>query len=469
MPRGQVTIEHESHRIQSNVCDPCMTSHQWSGLTGAMLRILLYLGIVFSPLILVALARPLTDHSFVYTAGKNLALVGFTILALQFVLSARLKWIERPFGLNVLFHFHKAMAVLASLLLISHPVLIAIGGDNWGVIFGPQVMWHLWLGRIALLILLVHVLLASFRFIIKLNYETWRFVHNLGAALILPLGFFHSWNAGGDLQLAWMKALWGVLLFAAGASYLWHRVVRRMLLRRSPYKVVEVQRESNGVWTISLAPAEGVHRFDYLPGQFHFLTFQRASNLPVEEHHWTISSSPTTPGVLCSTIKESGDFTASIGKTKPGDIALVDGPFGRFSYTLHPDERELVFIAGGIGITPLMSMLRHIHDTQAQRSVILLYANSSEEDIVFHNELADMERAGASRLHVVHVLSKPSDGWRGERGRLDEDKIKRLSGPELTRRAFYVCAPPDLLDLTIRTLRSANVPAARIHFERFNL
>ena len=199
------------------------------------------------------------------------------------------------------------------------------------------------------------------------------------------------------------------------------------------------------------------------------MSVMRPPNLPVEEHHWTISSSPTTPGVLCSTIKESGDFTASIGKTKPGDTALVDGPFGRFSYMLHPDERELVFIAGGIGITPLMSMLRHLRDTRAERSVTLLYANTSEADIVFHDELADMERGGVIPLKVVHVLSKPSDAWQGERGRLDEDKIKRLSGPELTGRAFYVCAPPELMNLTIRTLRKADVPAARIHFERFNL
>ena len=446
-----------------------MTSHQRSGRIGAVLRLIIYVAIVISPLILVALLRPLTDHSFVYTVGKNLALVGFTILALQFVLSARLKWIERPFGLNVLFHFHKAMAVLASLLLISHPLLIAIGGDNWSVIFGPQVMWHIWLGRTALLIVLVHVMLASFRFIIKLNYETWRFVHNLGAVLILPLGFFHSWNAGGDLQLSSMKALWAALLFTAVASYLWHRVVRPVLLRRTPYKVIEVRREADGVWTISIAPPEGIRRFDYLPGQFHFLTFHRAPNLPVEEHHWTISSSPTAPGVLCSTIKESGDFTASIGKTKPGDIALVDGPFGRFSYTLHPDERELVFIAGGIGITPLMSMLRHLRDTHAERSVTLLYANTSEADIVFHDELADMERGGVIRLKVVHVLSQPSDAWQGEHGRLDEDKLKRLCGPELTGRAFYVCAPPELMDLTIRTLRNADVSAARIHYERFSL
>lgn len=446
-----------------------MASHQQSTRTGAMALMVLYAAIVLSPLMLVALLRPPTDHSFIYTVGKNLALAGFTILALQFVLSARLKWIERPFGLNVLFHFHKAMAVLASLLLISHPVLIAIGGHDWSVLFGPQVMWHIWLGRITLVIVLAHVLLASFRVVIRLNYETWRVVHNLGAVLILALGFFHSWNAGGDFKIVWMKALWAGLLFVAVASYLWHRVLRTMLLRRHPYQVTEVRAEANGVWTITLAAPEGIRRFDYLPGQFHFLIFQRAPNLPVEEHHWTISSSPTEAGVLRSTIKESGDFTASIGKTKPGDTALVDGPFGRFSYALHPDERELVFIAGGIGITPLMSMLRHIRDTRSNRSVTLLYANTCESDIVFRDELAEMERDGTAGLKVVHVLSKPSNEWKGERGRLDEEKIKRHAGPELTRRSFYLCAPQGLMQLATRTLRKANVPAARIHFERFNL
>jgi predicted ferric reductase len=446
-----------------------MTSHQQSGRIGAMARLLLYAAIVLLPLIPLALVRPPSHHSFTYTIGKDLALVGFTILAMQFVLSARLKWIERPFGLNVLFQFHKAMAILASLMLISHPVLIVFGCGDWSLIFGPQVKWDIWLGRIGFLILLVHVLLASFRFIINLNYETWRFVHNLGAVLILLLGFFHSWNAGGDFSIVSMKVLWAGLLFVAGASYLWHRVIRTILLRRHPYKVTNVREEAAGVWTIELTPPKGLRRFDYLPGQFHFITFQRAPNLPVEEHHWTISSSPTATGVLCSTIKESGDFTASIGKTKPGDTALVDGPFGRFSYALHPAERALVFIAGGIGITPLMSMLRHIRDTRAERTVTLLYASTSESDIVFRDELAEMERAGVAQLKVVHVLNKPANEWKGERGRLDEEKIKRCAGPELAQRAFYVCEPPELMDQTIQTLRKARVPAARIHFERFNL
>ena len=81
---------------------------------------------------------------------------------MQFVLSAHLKWIERPLGMNMLFHFHKAMAILASLLLLAHLALLAIGNNgDWSLVLDPQVGWPIWLGRIALLIVLVHLLLAG--------------------------------------------------------------------------------------------------------------------------------------------------------------------------------------------------------------------------------------------------------------------------------------------------------------------
>lgn len=428
-----------------------------------------YVVIVLSPLIVVALLQPETDHSFVYTIGKNLALVGFAIFAMQFVLSARLKWIERPFGLNLLFSFHKTMAVVASLLVLSHPLFLILGGGKLSLVLGPEVKWHIWLGRIALVGLLFHVLLASFRAIIRLNYETWRVVHNVVAVVFLPLAFIHSWNAGGDLQLPAMRVLWVTLFAGTTVAYFWHRVARPMTLRRQPYTVTDVRKEADGVWTVALAPPTGVVRFDFLPGQFHFLTLRRAAHLPVEEHHWTISSSPTEAGVLRSTIKESGDFTATIGETKPGDTAVVYGPFGRFSYVLHPEEKGLVFIAGGIGITPLMGMLRHMRDTRAERNVTLIYGNTSEPDIAFREELAEMERTGIASLKVMHVLSKPSPAWRGERGRLDEETVTRLCGPLDADRAFYICAPPAAMNQTIRMLRRAGMAAGRIHFERFSL
>ena len=259
-----------------------MNGRNYSRDGAALLRLALYALVVLAPLIIVAVLRPKTDHSFVYTLGKNLALVGFTILAMQFVLSARLKWIERPFGLNMLFDFHKTMAVVAVVLILSHPLLLAFGGPHWNLIFGPNISWHIWLGRIALMILLVHALLASFRFIIKLNYQTWRFVHNVGALVVFPLAFFHSWNAGEDFSLVWMKVFWCVVVAAGVGAFVWHRLLRTIALRRHPYTVTDVRQETPDTWTIKLTPPKGFPRFDYLPGQFHFLTFYRAPNLPVE-------------------------------------------------------------------------------------------------------------------------------------------------------------------------------------------
>lgn len=440
-----------------------------STISGALLLMALYTLIVLAPILIVAMQRPLTDHGLVYSVGKNLALAGFTILAMQFVLSARLKWIERPFGLNALFDFHKAMAIVAVALILLHPVLLIAGGGGWKLILGPEISWHIWLGRISLLVLLVHVLLATFRFVIQLNYQTWRVLHDLGAVVVFPLAFFHSWNAGGDFELPALKMFWSALFVTAFGAFLWHRLLRRFILMRCPYTVTEVLQETSDVWTVKLAPPKNLPRFDYVPGQFHFLTLYRAPHLPVEEHHWTISSSPTEEGIIASTIKESGDFTVSIGKTKPGDKALVYGPFGRFSYALHPRESSLVFIAGGIGVTPLMSMLRHMRDSRADRRVLLLYGNRSEEDIVFREELATMESTGVPSLKVVHVLSKPSENWKGETGYIDSMRITRLVGSNLVENAFYVCAPPALLKSVVPALRGAGVPAKNIHFERFSL
>jgi predicted ferric reductase len=427
-----------------------------------------YALIILSPLAIVAIGRPEVDHGFVYTIGKNFALTAFAIVAMQFVLAARFRWLEQPFGFDILFRFHKAMAVVAFALILGHPLLLAMGEAGWRVILDPKISWHIWLGRIALILLWVHVWLAIFRFVLRIEYQAWRVAHNVSALLVFPFAFFHSYKAGGDMQLGALKGVWIALFGAGTAAYAWHRFVRPLLLRRHPYTVTEVAQETENVWTIKLAPPNGAKPYDYLPGQFHFLTFRRDPILPVEEHHWTISSSPTEPGFVSSTIKESGDFTATIGKTKPGDTALVLAPFGRFSYLLHPGERDFVFIAGGIGITPLMSMLRHMRDTEADVDVLLLYGNSRKDDIVFREELAQIERGVLPRLKVVHVLSEAGDEWPHEKGHIDQEKIKRHCGSDLAAKAFYVCAPPSLTRKVIRCLKQHGVKNRRIHFEYFS-
>ncbi len=385
---------------------------------------------------------------------------------MQPVLVARLKWIERPFGMDMLSRFHKSMGIFVTVMMVSHPILMELGG---GQVLGFSQPWYIWVGKAGLVLLLVHTLISVYSNRVGLTFEQWRRIHYVLAPLIIVLVFVHSMEAGDDLKLPQVQVLWVILLAAAAAAYIYHKIIIPAHLRRSPYRVVDVQPEAPKVWTVKLAPSEGEALYAYQPGQFHFITFNRGPNLPTEEHHWTISSSPTQKGFVSSTIKESGDFTATIGLTKPGDTALVQGPFGRFSYTLYPKEKDFVFIAGGIGITPLMSMLRHMRDTKAEVDVMLLYANRTEKDIVFREELAAIEAGDAPRLKVVHILSAPEPGWNGETGYVDREKIARYLSDNMSEKAFYVCGPPAMNTKVIETLLAMGVPYPRIHTEIFSL
>ena len=444
------------------------------GAAGAgVLRVGLYLLVVISPLLLASALQPRTDHGFVLELARSFGLSGFAILALQFVLAARFKWIEWPFGLDNLFLFHRAMAVFAALLLLSHPLLMVWAEGRWALLSAWDVALPIHLGRLALLLLVVNVAVSLARGALRLDFETWRTAHNVLVVSLLLLGYVHSAALGGDLASWPMRLLWAGLLGAALLAYGWHKFVAPRLARGEPFEVAGVRRETHNVWTVELRPLRprGRQAEDYLPGQFHFITFHRSADLPVEEHHWTISSSPAERGCRTSTIKESGDFTATIGQTRPGDRAAVRGPYGRFCYLLHPRETDFVFVAGGIGITPLMSMIRHMRDTRHAGTVLLLFANRTEADIVFRAELDDIAAGGRPRLRVVHVLSEAEEGWPGERGRIDAAMLARHCEPGAAAAGtgYYVCGPRAMSDAVIAGLRRLGVPRGRVHYERFAL
>lgn len=436
----------------------------WQGLS----RIILHLLALWVPFIVIIFFQFHSDHALLSEIAKNFALLGFVVLILQPVLAGRFKWIERPFGLDILFRYHKYMGVFVACLLLLHPLLLVAAGGGLRLLFSLDVPWYIWVGKATLFLLLVNIGLSLYQSKLHLKFEKWRLTHDGLGVLIIVLAFTHSWFAGHDLEILPIKLLWVIALGAAVVTFVYHRIIRPLRLRRHSYSVADVQAETKNVWTVKLSPPEGEKKYDFLPGQFHFLTFHRDRNLPEEEHHWTISSSPTQKGYISSTIKELGDFTSTIGQTRPGDTATVHGPFGRFSYLLHPEEKDLVFISGGIGITPLMSMLRHMRDTQSTLPVLLLYASKNEEEVVFRKELNEIEAGGFPRLKLVLILSKPEKDWTGEKGYIDRKKIERYTERRIEGKGFYICGPPGLVDLTLRILGEFGVPDERIHLEIFS-
>jgi predicted ferric reductase len=430
-------------------------------------RIVAYALLLVVPLLAAAVWQPASE-GVLYQWGRNFALLGFMLLVLQPLLAARIKWIESPFGLDIVIRFHKQMALFALLLLLLHPLLLAAGGSGWRLLIGLDLPWYIYAGKVALLLLVANVILSHYQRKLGLKFETWRRLHDIVGPALIVLVFVHSWTAGHDLNLMLLKLLWAGLLLLASLLFLYHRFLRPRQLKRRAWKVSEVRKECEDVWSVKLAPPDSHPPYDYLPGQFHFITFLRGRNLPEEEHHWTISSSPAQGSAVSSTIKALGDFTATIGDTRPGDRAAVHGAFGRFSYLLHPGERDLVFLAGGIGITPLMSMLRHMRDSRDTRKVLLLYANRDASQVVFKEELARIEESRFPALKVVHVISSAPADWPGERGRLDQEKIERLCGPDLSPKTFYVCGPPAMSKAVIAALKELGAADGQIRQEIFS-
>ncbi|MDP2932205.1 MAG: FAD-binding oxidoreductase [Chloroflexota bacterium] len=180
----------------------------------------------------------------------------------------------------------------------------------------------------------------------------------------------------------------------------------------------------------------------YQPGQFFFITIKIRGEAAI--HHFSFSSSPTEKGYIEFTKRiTTSDFSQALAVMKPGDWAHLRGPEG--SFTLPRKKRKLAFLSGGIGITPLRSMLRYITDKKLDFDVVLLYGNNSWEDIAFREELGGMAAANP-RLRIEHILSGPDlpPDWKGKTGFINKDMVAELV-PDYTERLFYLSGPPRMV------------------------
>ena len=255
---------------------------------------------------------------------------------------------------------------------------------------------------------------------------------------------------------------------------LWHRLLRPLLGplfgRSRPYRLASATRENGLTTTLRLEPLKGsVPR--YLPGQHLYLRFVGTS-LPAEEHPFAISSSPSLPGALTVTIKAAGAYTNRLGELEPGARALVDAPHGGFSYLRWPDPRRHVFIAGGIGATPFLSMLNWMADRDSDRDLLFVWAVLSRDQLF---GLADLKSFGTTfpRLKTV-VVAEGDPLWTGEKGRVDRALLERLVPAFFGGEAFdwnsalyAVSGPPPMRKAVLSALRGLGVAGRNLRVGRF--
>jgi predicted ferric reductase len=212
--------------------------------------------------------------------------------------------------------------------------------------------------------------------------------------------------------------------------------------------------------------AEGHRLPAYLPGQFGFITLSSA-HVSNEEHPFTIASSPTQSDALEIVVRTTGDWTTQLQNLQPQDGVLFDGPYGRFSHLHISRQMEIIMIAGGIGITPLLSMLRYMAGSENQRKITLLWSNQTPDHIVIPDAFEKLA-AQLKGLRIVYVMTRAPE-YNGERGRLDRPKLKRLLSDCSRLAAVFVCGPDQMMKDVHTHLVSLGFLRRMIFMERFSL
>ncbi len=392
--------------------------------------------------------------TILYDASRLLAVLGFVVLFFQYVLASRVRAFESSLGLDRLIQVHRKTGIAALALLFLHGVLyssyeLALGFLTLG--------WQKLLGIGALVLLIVVAGAAILWKSLGWRYETWKRVH-YASYVILPLGFIHALLLGTTVNSSPVTRIYFIVLLALYVLVVASRIVKRLQVRAHPYTVSDVRRESYDI--VSLRFNGPVPAF--APGQFMIVNLFRGSGYS-ESHPYTISSGPDEEHLRISA-KGIGDFSRSLAEVAPGTRALIEAPYGVFSYDNAPGD-SLVFIAGGIGITPFLSQLSALRSRGEQRKVRLIWGNKTREDIAFADEL---EAAGEhlDDFALVHVLS--NEEWDGETGFVDESIVRKYVD-DVDRAQFFVCGPPIMMEKLIPTLRDMGVSDARLHYERFAL
>jgi predicted ferric reductase len=437
-------------------------AHDPSPRTVRRLWAAVYVAVVLAPFALVAAAPRPAGRSFGVELGAALGFAALSVLVLQVVLPSRAQPFTAPFGIDLLLRFHRYVGVASIVLVLAHLVVLLIDDPAKLALLNPLIApWRARAGVSALLCLFVLGATSLWRRWFRLGYESWRAVHIVLGAGLIGFSFAHMVGVNHYLSLGaiWVASIALLALAGWGISHL--RLARPHGAGRQAYVVTGVRRERGDAHTIQLrAVGHEGHRFR--PGQFAWMKLGHAP-FSLREHPFSYSSSAGRPDSPEFTVKSSGDFTGQVGGMALGTRVLVDGPHGSFC-PAYPDG-DFLLVAGGVGITPMRCILQSFADSPDGRRFSLVYASRHWEGVTFREELDDLSRR--LPLEVHHVLSRPHDGWRGHRGRLDETVLRKSIQTLRPPFNVFVCGSPGMAEDAAAKLRKVGVPEAWIHVEKF--
>ncbi|WP_139150689.1 ferredoxin reductase family protein [Halofilum ochraceum] len=451
--------------IDTTTTQPVRATRRRSGSLHGFALILVYVLVALLPLAVAVVAQA-PGRPGLGDLASSIAMVGFAALLLEFAFSGRFRLLTDVVGMDALMRFHQFSGYVVLLMLLLHPYLYAlfpgetgIPGDTdpGGSALAGVTGFIAWFGLIGL------VFAAIFRDDLPIPYERWRLGHGVGAAIIAILGLVHTLGAGTAAASPVVAGFWIGAVGLALLSLLQVYALRPWLQLRRPWRVRAVHSVGDDIHELTIEP----DRHDGLRFQAGQFVWLRIAPGPwgLREHPFSIASAPGDGPGLRFIIKANGDYTRQIGAVATGAAAWIDGPFGHFGEP-DDDDAALLFIAGGVGLAPILGLLRDRLQRGDQRPMRLIYACRWRRDLILQEELDELTRG--LDLDIVRVVDEEDRPAGAQAGPVGAELLRECL-PDADRRRIgcFICAPPGMIDAMETLLVEAGVPPGRITSERF--
>jgi predicted ferric reductase len=402
----------------------------------------------------------------ILSIGGLLGLVLALSVLHQFILQSRLPVMERYVGTMLIHRIHRLNAYLIFCLLLLHPFLVTLGHSKLHDIgylqqLVDEVLYYpwVWLALIATVILLGVIGLSINIVRRRLRYEYWYITH-LSVYVAVLIAFWHQIANGTDLLSSDIfRAYWIAFYIAVLGSLAWFRFGKLVLQYFSyGFTVSKVAKEADVVVSIYISTKKPLPDNFFLSGQFGIWRFF-SKKLWWQSHPFTISSGSPKNG-LRLTPKAVGDYTADLQNIKPGTRLFFDGPHGVFT-TERLEGAKPLFIAGGIGITPIRAILEGMG--KRAKGGILIYNVKTTSDLALSKELGTLAKQNGVKIYHAFSEKAPKDGLKG---RVDRELLTTLV-PDVSKRKVALCGPPAMMNAVEQTLVELGVPKKHIFTERF--
>ena len=396
-----------------------------------------------------------TLSSLFYDLGILSGLIGFFCLSFLIISGDTSRFFDRFFGMDRIIKFQRWFAKFTFVFVILHPTFFILSSNSMASYLLPQFsVIPIAVGTFALYIFIA-VSIASV-FYKRVSYRAWQYLHILTYVLFF-MAFYHAVNMGSASLLKGI--IFGILTLVIILGIIYRTAYKIRHIRSSRFIVDSVVKEIDNVSTVILKPKRNLN---FKAGQFFFLRIDK--NKLYARHPFTCSSSPHE-NQLSFTIKREGRFTETAFNLKEGDKINVEGPFGRFHLNEENSKRNLVFIAGGVGITPFLSILKDIIHRKKRQNVTLLYSSRRRNEIIAKNFIDGIKEAWFKKTYII-TRKDLEESSEYHKGYLTKSLIKK-STEDISNTTFLICGPENLKKSAVTILKELGVKSSEIKYEDF--